>query len=64
MPEIIKTQHIQDDTKKYWNIEQIRLQSVQQLTELAESLDIPTIFQSSKRKYMFIYHGMKIMARG
>ena len=63
MPEIIKTLNIQDDTKKYWNIEQIRLFSVQKLTELAETLDIPTIFQDGKRKYMFVYQGMKIMAK-
>ena len=55
MPEIIKSLNIQDDTKKYSNIEQIRLNSVQKLTELAESLDIPTIFQDGKRKYMFVY---------
>ena len=63
MPEIIKPDDIQDDGKKYWDIEQIRLNSVQELTELAESLNVPVIFQSSRKKYMFIYKDMKIMAK-
>lgn len=64
MPEIIKPDDIQDDEKKYMDIEQIRLNSVQELTELAETLKVPVIFQSSRKKYMFVYKGIKIMAKG
>ena len=62
LPEIIKPADIQDK-KKYWDIEQVELSSVQQLLELAETLDIPVVFQDGRKKYMFVYKGMKFVAK-
>jgi len=62
LPEIIKPADIQDK-KKYRDIEVVELSSVPQLLELAETLEIPIIFQASRRKYMFIYEDMKFIAK-
>lgn len=63
MPEIIRPADIQDSTKKYWSIEQVELSSVQELLELAETLDVPIVFQASKKKYLFVYNNMKFIAK-
>ena len=62
MPEIIKPDDIQD-VKSYMDIEQVILSSVQQLLELAETLDAPVVFQTGRKKFMFIYKKMKFMAK-
>jgi hypothetical protein len=63
LPEIIKPADIQDETKKFRDIAQVELSSVQGLLELAETLDIPVVFQAGKKKYMFVYENMKFIAK-
>ena len=63
LPEILRLADIQDSTKKFWDIEWVELSSVKELLELAETLDIPVVFQASKKKYMFVYKDMKFIAK-
>lgn len=63
LPEIIKPADIQDEAKKFRDIAQVELSSVQRLLELAETLDIPVVFQAGKKKYMFVYENMKFIAK-
>ena len=62
MPEIIRPEAIQDD-KPYYDIAYVILSSVEQLMELAETLEIPVAFQTSRKRFMFIYNGMRFMAK-
>ena len=63
LPEIINPVDIKDDNKRFWDIEQVNMSSVQELLELAETLDIPVVFQAGRKKYMFVYEKMKFFAK-
>lgn len=61
MPEIIRPDDIQEI--KGLDIYQVILSSAQELLELAETLDIEIVFQTSKKWFMFLYKDMQFVAK-